>query len=129
MADAGETVGNVFRCRLAFQNNAGTKRKRWRFHQQRLFPTAFIRGGWSFRFLLRIIHQIFGFRRQRANAQPHVFSKGGGAQALAGAQEKLVAIFFPELLQYPAHGRGRQSHAGRSPADAAFPQQRIESDK
>ncbi|MNZ88707.1 hypothetical protein D3C78_1076050 [compost metagenome] len=127
--DAGETVGNIFRCRLAFQKNAGAKGKRRRLHQYRLFPTAFIEGGRRLRSVLRIVDQVFGLRRQRTNAQPHILRKGGRAQALASTQKKLVSVSFPELLQNAAHRRCRQSHARRSPAYTAFPQQRIKSDK
>lgn len=95
VADAGETLGNVFRRRLTFKKNAGAKGK-WRcFHQCRLLPAVLIDGGRRVGFFLRIIDQIFGLCRQGADAQAHGFGKGGGAQALAGAEKELVPVFFP----------------------------------
>lgn len=129
VADARKTVGDVFRCWLTFQKNAGAKRKRRRLHQHGPLPAACTGVGRGGGFFLRIVDKVLGLRRQRTNAQPHVFGKGGGTQALAGAQKKLIAISFAQLLQDAAHGRCRQSHARRRAADAAFPQQRIESDK
>ena len=107
--DARKTVGDVFRCWLTFQKNAGAKRKRRRLHQHGPLPAACTGVGRGGGFFLRIVDKVLGLRRQRTNAQPHVFGKGGGTQALTGAQKKLIAISFAQLLQDAAHGRCRQS--------------------